>query len=222
MAERQTYQTPTVRLSFPNIETPQKRKTGDRYNASLILTMADLSPRDREKLAAMKKAAEDHMREKFGNKAFDETGKLRNGFGMPFKDGADKLREDEEGNMVPYDGYGPGTVYFNVNTARKPGLGVAVRDGNSARIEDTTDASVFYPGCYVQAVIHTYPYDTDGNKGISFGLDHLIFIRDGEPFGAGAKSASDAVDVADIDVSELQFDEASSDTGGGGDALNLV
>lgn len=224
MAEqRQTYQTPVVRLSFPNIATPQKRKNGDRYNASLIIDMESLSPNDRAKLAAMKKAAEDQLREKFGAKAFGEDGKPRNGFALPFKSGADKVREDDEGNIVPYDGYGPGTVFFNVTTSRRPGLGVAVRDGQGARIDDTDKADMFYAGCYVMAQIHTFPYDQDGNKGVSFGLDHLVFIRDGEPLGGGGapRSASEGVDASGIDVAELEFDEASN-ADAGDSALDLV
>jgi hypothetical protein len=51
-----------------------------------------------------------------------------------------------------------------------------------------------YGGAYMRAQIHAYWYDVKGNKGVTFGLDNVQFVRDGEPFG-GRQKAEDAFDA---------------------------
>jgi len=59
-----------------------------------------------------------------------------------------------------------------------------------------TEAEVkrtFYDGCKVRAVICPFTFDVDGNKGISWFLNQLVFCGDGERIGGGASEADDAL-----------------------------
>ena len=46
-------------------------------------------------------------------------------------------------------------------------------------------------GCYGRAIINFYVYDTQGNKGISAGLNGIMKLYDGEPLGGGVVTDSD-------------------------------
>ncbi len=52
-------------------------------------------------------------------------------------------------------------------------------------------ANDIYPGCYARAAIFANAYDTAGNCGVSFILDHVQKLREGKNLG-GRKSADQA------------------------------
>lgn len=54
-----------------------------------------------------------------------------------------------------------------------------------------TDPQELYSGCYGRAIINFYVYDTQGNKGISAGLNGVMKLYDGEPLGGGVVTDSD-------------------------------
>ena len=54
-----------------------------------------------------------------------------------------------------------------------------------------TDPQELYSGCYGRAIINFYVYDTQGNKGISAGLNGIMKLYDGEPLGGGVVTDSD-------------------------------
>jgi hypothetical protein len=56
-----------------------------------------------------------------------------------------------------------------------------------------------YAGQYVKAAVHAYAYDTKGNKGVSFGLDALQIIRDGDPLSGGGAAAINLFECLDED-----------------------
>ena len=77
-----------------------------------------------------------------------------------------------------------GKTYIRIATQFKP----FVCDRNKQEI---IDPSKVYSGCYARAVVHAYPYNKVGNKGVSFGLDSIQITRDGERLGtSGAASAA--------------------------------
>ena len=54
-----------------------------------------------------------------------------------------------------------------------------------------TDPRELYSGCYGRAVLNFYVYDTQGNKGVSAGLNGVMKLYDGEPLGGGVVTDSD-------------------------------
>ncbi len=52
-------------------------------------------------------------------------------------------------------------------------------------VNQILDPAKIYGGCVVKFSLNCYAYDVNGNKGLSFGLEAVQFIRDGERFGGG-------------------------------------
>lgn len=48
-----------------------------------------------------------------------------------------------------------------------------------------------YSGCYGRAIINFYVYDTQGNKGISAGLQGIMKLHDGEPLSSAVVTEED-------------------------------
>ena len=73
---------------------------------------------------------------------------------------------------------------ISVSSKNKPVL----VDKNKAPIADPQE---LYSGCYGRAIINFYVYDTNGNKGISAGLNGIMKLHDGEPLSGGVVTDSD-------------------------------
>jgi len=54
-----------------------------------------------------------------------------------------------------------------------------------------TNPQELFSGCYGRAIISFYVYDTQGNKGVSAGLNGIMKLYDGEPLGGGVVSDDD-------------------------------
>lgn len=73
-------------------------------------------------------------------------------------------------------GYPEGSVYINARSTNRPGCVLA----DLTTVPPERVKEVFYAGARVKASVGAYYYDKKGNKGISFGLNNVQFIRDGE------------------------------------------
>ena len=69
-----------------------------------------------------------------------------------------------------------GCWFINAKSDKQPD----VVDTNT----DPMDAAEVYSGCYARVAMNFYAYNTNGNRGISAGLNGLQFVRDGEPLGS--------------------------------------
>jgi hypothetical protein len=54
--------------------------------------------------------------------------------------------------------------------------------------------SDIYAGCYVRAALNAAPYNFEGNKGVTFFLNHIQKWEDGEPLG-GVTRAEDVFEA---------------------------
>jgi hypothetical protein len=133
-----------------------------------------LFPKDTD-ISDLKKAADEAAKEKWGDK-------IPKNLRMPFVDGDEK----------EYDGYA-GMVAIKANTKTKP----QVVDRSK---QPLLDDSEFYGGCYARASVVAFAYDTAGNKGVSFALNNVQKLRDGEPFGSRTNADSDFDDLDDDDM----------------------
>ncbi len=176
--------TPICRLSFPALFKPAKpMKEGDdpKYQCELLF------PGDTD-LSELKAAALQAVEDKWGNKVPKAVDVER-----PFRPGSDRNGTD---------GY-EGCIFMCPRSKDKPGVVVGPRR------EPCMDPSEVYGGCYVRVSVTAFTYDVGVNKGVSFALNNVWKIRDGESF-VGRRAADEEFDEAD-DMDDEAFGDATGE-----------
>jgi len=87
------------------------------------------------------------------------------------------------------EAYYKDTVVFNARSKNKPGI----VGPDAAPLLDQND---FYSGCIARASITAFGYDAAKNKGVSFGLNNLMKVRDDDRLDGGASAEDDFGDYA--------------------------
>ena len=160
---------PLFRAAFASVFAKRVYDNGDeKYELTLLFPK---SGDDEADLSVMKKAAHAAAVDKWG------ADKIPKGLVSPFRDG----------NDVEWDGF-PGNTFVRVSSLYRPKI--INREG----AEMMTDED-FYSGCWAYATINAYAYDKKGNKGVSFGLQNILFIRDDEPFSGKSSAEEDFSDL---------------------------
>lgn len=185
--------TPKAMLSYPHLFTPQAAQDGgkEKYSCALVFD-ADTD------ISFLKKAAIETAIEKWGEKAKDmiRKGQLR----MPFRDGGEK-------------DYPEGSTFINVRSDRQPGIVSLIPDPKTGRPLPITDPDDVYAGAIVRASIAPFAYDTNGNRGVSFALNNIQKLADGERID-GRTRAEDEFDAdpnAVASLEDLTDDSAQQD-----------
>jgi hypothetical protein len=182
--------TPKAMLSYPHLDKPQpKKKPTDKSKFSAALVFAPGTD-----LSALEAAAEAAVEDRWGAKGVE---KLRKGqLRSPFrKDATSK-------------GYEDGSVFINARSDYKPGLVYLWPEPGTnkpAEVADEDVRDVFYPGAQVRAQLSAFTYDTDGNKGVSFGLNHVQKLAEGKRID-GRGPANEAFD-ADLNAVPADLDD---------------
>lgn len=172
------------RISFPSLfEKAPTSKGGKRFawQAALLLPPdTDLAPF----YACIKAAALD----KFGPDVKLSAGK------NPIKACSEK----------DLDGYEDGWHFINVKAYNYI---PTVVDQNKQEI---LDPERIFAGCWVRMALDAYGYDREGSKGVSFGLNAVQLVREGERLD-GRRASSDMFDT--IEVEDMPDGEpATADT----------
>jgi hypothetical protein len=167
--------TPKFRVSYPNVFKAKRNELSGKDEYSLVA----LFPKGAD-LSALKKAAEFALTQKWGT----DKKKWPSNLKTPFRDQAEKAKTLDDGTRVLPDGHEAGAIFMNLKSSQKPGL----VDQNR---EDIIDSSQFYAGCYARATVNAYAYDQAGNRGVSFGLNNLQKMAEGEPFSGRTKAQDD-------------------------------
>lgn len=170
-----------VRLAYVNLVKPRDNNGRLKYGTAILFPKgADLS--------LLKKAVEAAGEERWGDKypAMVKAGKIRS----PFKDQGSNI--DDEGE--PRAGFEDGLVYISAtaNEDRRPPVVGA----------DLTpiDSDEIYSGMWARASIRAFSYDTDGNRGVSFGLQAVQKLWDDEPLaGAGKVNVENEFEPVEVD-----------------------
>jgi len=166
-AEARRVMTPECTLSYPHIFKPAPGpKSGQegagedlKYSGAFVFDPgADLS--------ALKTAAVYAAKEKWGS-AVEEMMRMDD-LKFPFRKDAERK------------GYKAGSVFLNARTNRKPGVVSRYADPATERAAIITDESEIYPGVRVRASLTAFAYDRKGNKGVSFALNNIQKMGDGE------------------------------------------
>lgn len=183
--------TPEFRVAFPNVFTPRKNDLNGKDEYSIVA----LFPKDAD-LSGLKTAAFEAAKKKWGDDQA-KWPKLRS----PFRDQVEKSK-DVGGKQVLPEGYEAGAMFLTLRSTNRPGV-------VNQRVEDIIDTSDFYGGCYARAALNAFAYDAKGNRGISFGLNNIQKLRDGDPFGNRTKPQDDfeavavANDTPDVDMAAV-------------------
>lgn len=186
MAEKMDVQKKKVithefRVSFPALFTPKAFEQQEpKYSIVMLFDKKiDLSKPATNKAGqplseSMKKAVFNAATEKWGPKE-----KWPKNLRLPFRDGSE--REDTPGYK--------GTTFVSASSKIQPGLVNQLR-------QPILNERDFYAGCYARAELIAFAYDKAGNKGVSFSLQNVQKLRDGEVF-SGRKNAEDVFDAVD-------------------------
>ena len=102
---------------------------------------------------------------------------------IPLRDG-DKDRKGDDAYKNAY--------FVNANSTSKPG----VVDADKQPILDTSE---LYSGIIGRASINFYAYNSNGNRGIACGLNHIQKLADGTPLGSKSRPEDDFADPDDDD-----------------------
>jgi hypothetical protein len=180
--------TPEAILSYPFLFTPRANDDGKlKYSASLVFPAGT-------DLSELKKAVLAAAEEKYGSKAA-ELVRLKK-IHVPFRD-------DWEAK-----GYPEGSVFINVTTEKKPGI-VSRFKGPDGKPAPINDPEQIYPGCIVIASIVAKHFEAKGKKGVTFYLNNMQKIRDGERLDGRMK----AEDEFEAEEGEAEFEGAAAGNG---------
>ena len=148
-----------ARLSFPEIWTPKAFNEGQapKFSCNFLLDKES----DKAQIASFKKAIKEAALAGF-------KGEIPTGLKICINDGKDKS----------YDGY-ENAMYISCASRLRPQ--VIDRDRTPLVEEDGRP----YAGCYVNAAISFWIQDNKWGKRVAANLNGLLFVKDGETFGAG-------------------------------------
>jgi hypothetical protein len=167
-----------VRLSYVHVFEPytsDPEENEPRYSAVLIIPKSD-----KKTISALRKAQQAAL----------EAGKDTRFNGKIPKVWKDTIHDgDEEADLDKNPEY-EGCWYMNVSSKTRP----AIADRAAQPILDQTEV---YSGCYARVKLGAFAFAAQGSKGVSFGLNGLQKLADGEPLGAVAMKAEDFEAVED-------------------------
>lgn len=196
--------TPKFRGSYVSVFKPQPGMNGgaEKYQLSAIFEPKKYKGKDAKRWKAILAELDKATQAGFGVD-WEELGegKFRN-HKTGLRDGVEK-----DGS----DGYGKGKMFANLTTTRKPSVGILNDEGEIEEISREADnMEEIYSGAYYRATVTIMAYSNDG-KGISFGLNSLLKVEDGEPLGgSGGNVMSDFEDEVESEMDD-EDDDAPRD-----------
>lgn len=182
--------TPTFRLSFPHLDAPTAMEEGQekKYRCTMLF------PKDTD-LSALKKAGQNAMVEALGKEKAVTTWKaLMSGktqMNNPFRNGA-----IEKPDFAGYED----SIFVAASCKNQP----AVVGPNRQAFPIEKIKEKVYAGCYCQAVLIAFWFES-GKKGLSFALQGIQKVKDGEPFGSSFN--------AEEEFEELETNDGGFDSG---------
>jgi hypothetical protein len=167
-----------VRLSYVHLFEPYSNnpEQDPKYSVTILIPKSDTATLSKiEKAIAA--AAEDGKTKTFG-------GRIPGNLKTTLHDG------DEEADLERNPEYA-GHMYMAMSSKARPGI-------VDADLNPVLDPASVYSGCYARVSINAFPYSTQGNKGISFGLNNVQFLEDGEPLGGRSRAEDDFADDEEL------------------------
>lgn len=174
--------TGTVRLSYVHLFEPyaQDSDQDEKYSCVILIPKSDKVTLKKIQ-AAIDAAAEQGKHSKF-------DGKIPANLVTTLHDG------DEEGDLEKNPEY-EGHMFMSISSKTKPGI----VDQNVNPILDSTEV---YSGAFARVSINAFPYNYKGKKGVSFGLNHVQKVKDGDYLGGRSRAEDDFESIDDSEFDE--------------------
>lgn len=164
-----------TRWSYANVWQAKSINGGTpKYSVSLIIPKSDAKTVEAVKNAIQAAYEEGQSKLKGSGKFVPALTAIK----TPLRDG-DAERPDDEAYKDSY--------FINANSTTAPGIVDAARN-------PIIEHSEVYSGVYGRASINFYAFNSNGNRGIACGLNHLQKIADGEPLGGRSRAEDDFAD----------------------------
>lgn len=175
-----------VRLSFPNLFAAKAMEEGKpaKYSCQILIPKDDTETIEAIKAAGAYAAKDQAHKFKRGKVPAHYLTTLRDGDDDP------KVDPEERPELA-------GHMFMNVNNTRRPNV-------VDRRRQPIADESEIYAGCYVRVQLSAYVYNVDTNQGVTFGLDNVQKLSDGEPLSGGGMKAADAFDELEDDEDDME------------------
>jgi hypothetical protein len=188
-----------VRLSFPHLFKARAGEEGQdpKFSAELLIPKSDTAT-----VAKIRAAQNASARTEYGKKTLGDAvptwGDAKfnsNKWGDSLRDGDDADEQDGREERA-------GHWFITVRSSEQYKPGVVDKDR-----QPVLDQSEVYGGVFARVSMNAFPYNTQGNKGVSFRLNSVQVLGYGEPFGAPREKAEDVFD----DEFENDHDYSSDD-----------
>lgn len=170
-----------VRLSYAHLFEPWSGKEDQEKKYSVTLLIPKSDKETYRKLRAAEAAAAEAGKAKFG-------GKVPKVLKSVIHDG------DTEADLDDNPEYA-GHWYMSVSSKTKPGL-------VDRALNPILDSEELYSGAYARVSINAFAYSVSGNKGVSFGLNHVQKLRDGDFLGGRSRAEDDFDELDDEDLDD--------------------
>jgi hypothetical protein len=159
------------RLSYVRVFEPYASSPDDdpKYSLTLLIPKSDKGTLDRIR------RAQEAAKEAGKTKKWD--GRIPPNLSYTLHDG------DEEADLEKNPEY-KGHMYMAISSKSRPGVVDQYRN-------PIDDPEMIYSGCYGRVSMNAYPYNAKGKKGVTFGLNNVQFLADGERLGGGRTKAED-------------------------------
>lgn len=202
-----TVMTPVGTLCFPALYEPKKAQdAAAKLRYSCILLFNELATKT-PAYQALRQAVADAISEKFGAAKAADPAFVRT-LRLPFRNAAEK----------DYNGFDRGTIYISPwsqgegQYASRPDV-VDLQGNKILTPEDV------FAGQLARATVRAFGYDSNGNRGVAFGLEHVQIVKaDGERLD-GKQSAERAFQNADnSELAALGIDPNAAASGASGGA----
>ena len=162
--------TPEFRASFVFLVEP-RLPPNPGPGAKPAYSLAVAIPKSEKKfLAQLDQAIEDTAKEKWG--------KIPPKLKTPLRDGDEEERPEFEDCIV-----------FNTKSEARPQI-------VDTDLQEIIDPDVLYSGAWYRVSVNPFAWDhPTGGKGVSFGLNNVMWVKDDEPYSGRKKAAEDFANV---------------------------
>ena len=182
------------RLAFPRVFEPSAAVKGGKEKYSIMM----LFPKDGESLLPkiggpgimeLRKLAMAAVKEKWGEDKAKWPSNLRN---ISFADYVSPNGKDgfpvRDGDDAEWEGF-EGHWYLKASSDNQPGM-------VDAKVNPILDKAEVFGGLICRAQITAFAYDSNGSKGVSFGLSNVQVLKDdGVCYGGGRQKPEEVFDA---------------------------
>jgi hypothetical protein len=172
-----------VRLSYVHVFEPFSNNPDQEPKYSCVLLIPKSDKATIKKLRDAQQAALENGKGKTFN------GSIPKNWKSTLHDG------DEDADLEKNPEY-EGHLFMSVSSKTKPGC-------VDRALNPIIDSTEVYSGCFARVSINAFPYNTQGNRGVSFGLNHIQKMADGDFLGGRSRAEDDFDQLDDDEDSDL-------------------